>query len=382
MSAAYSPRPQANICIGSYVIWHIGTCGRGAGVPPYFKTMRRDHCRQVQSRITSKELFVSAMTTVQSSPTASLPERQRLRQFYRAMLEIRAFEQKLSDLFAAGVIGGTSHLCIGQEACAVGVVQALAPDDYIVSSHRGHGHVLARGLEPWRVFAELLGRRDGYCGGRGGSQHLCSMEHAVLGTNGITGGGLPIATGAAFALKTCGSNRIVTVFFGDGASNQGTFHESLNMAALWKLPVLFVCENNQYGMSTPLVKSTAGGSIAGRAGAYGMTGVCGDGMDVAAVWQNASELAAYIRAGNGPVLLELTTYRYCGHSRNDPRVYRSRDEEALWQQRDCLANAAVALAAAAVPEVELATIRQQAQAFIDAAAEQALASALAAAPSG
>ncbi len=250
------------------------------------------------------------------------------------MFLIRFFEQKLAEMFSKGELGGTSHFCIGQETCAVGVISAVRDTDYIVSNHRGHGHLLARGLDPARVFAELMGRRTGYCGGRGGSQHMCAMDHAFLGTNGITAGGIPIAAGAALALQMQKSDRIVLAFFGDGAVNQGTFHESLNLASLWKLPVVFVCENNQYGMSMSVRRSTACLPISKRAEAYSMPGVTTDGMDYLAVYRAAAEAAEHARSGQGPVLLELLTYRFCGHSKNDPLVYRTREEEAEWRQRD------------------------------------------------
>jgi pyruvate dehydrogenase E1 component alpha subunit len=293
---------------------------------------------------------------------------------YRRMLLIRFFEEKLSALFSENRIGGTSHFCIGQEACAVGVVAAARDSDYLVSNHRGHGHLLARGLEPMRVFAELMGRRAGFCRGRGGSQHLCAMERAFLGTNGITGGGIPIATGAALALKCQGSDRIVIAFFGDGATNQGTFHESLNMAALWKLPVLYVCENNLYGMSMPVAASTACLPIARRAASYSMPGVTCDGNDVFQVRGEAQALIESVRAGGGPALLELETYRFCGHSKNDPRAYRQREEEERWAQRDCLKVAAAALQqAAGVAATELQALTAAVKAEIEAAATQALA---------
>ncbi|OGV72825.1 MAG: hypothetical protein A3K19_28530 [Lentisphaerae bacterium RIFOXYB12_FULL_65_16] len=255
---------------------------------------------------------------------------------YHQMLLIRFFEEALSDLFTKNLVGGTAHFCIGQEACAVGVISAARPTDWIVSNHRGHGHLLARGVEPYRVMAELLGRRDGCCRGRGGSQHMSAMAQCFLGTNGITGGGLPIGTGAALALKYQNSDGIVLVFFGDGASNQGTFHESLNMASLWGLPVLYVCENNRYSMSLEVGKACARTPVSERASAYSMRGETCDGMDVLEVRRHASELIDHVRSGKGPALLELLTYRFCGHSKNDARVYRTREEEAQWAERDCL----------------------------------------------
>jgi len=296
----------------------------------------------------------------------------KLLDWYRRMLMIRRFEETLGELFAQNRIGGTSHFCIGQEACAVGVIGTALATDYIVSHHRGHGHALARGLEPVRVFAELMGRRTGYCGGRGGSQHMCAMDLCFLGTNGITGGGLPIATGAAFALKYRDANDIVLAFFGDGACNQGTFHESLNMASIWKLPVLYVCENNQYGMSTPVAAVSSVLPLTERAAAYGMTTATADGMDVCAVARAAEHLIEHVRAGNGPAFLELQTYRFCGHSKNDPRAYRTRQEEADWAERDCLLVTREHLVIQGTAAADIAAVDAEVAAEIAAAAAEAL----------
>ncbi len=304
----------------------------------------------------------------------SLPTKQYCR-MYQRMVEIRRFEETLGELFSANKVGGTSHFCIGQEACAVGVVWGLRSSDYLVSNHRGHGHLLARGLDPFRVFAELMGGVDGYCAGRGGSQHMCSMEDHFLGTNGITGGGLPVGVGAAAALKHRGEDALVAIFFGDGAANQGTFHESLNLASLWNLPVLFVCENNGYAMSMPVARTTAGGDVAGRAAGYGMTGRRVDGMDLEAVWRAAGEAAEAVRARARPQLLELTTYRHCGHSKNDPRVYRNGKEEAEWLALDCLVQAAESLRARGVADKEIGELEAAAAERIAAAAERAAESA-------
>ncbi len=292
---------------------------------------------------------------------------------FQRMLVIRYFEEALSELFTKNLLGGTSHFCIGQEACAVGVVSALRETDWLVSNHRGHGHLLARGLDPARVMGELLGKLTGYCGGRGGSQHMCSMADHFLGTNGITGGGIPLGTGAALAIRYRQLADIVVVFFGDGASNQGMFHESLNMAALWRLPVLYVCENNGYGMSNPVRSSTAGVGIAERAAAYGLRGERRDGMDVVQIRDAAGELADYVRQGNGPAVLELTTYRHCGHSKNDPRVYRTPAEENDWQACDCLLQAAAHLTALGLSAAAIDAQRQEARQLIDAAVRAAMA---------
>ena len=292
---------------------------------------------------------------------------------FRRMLLIREFEEVLGGLFTKNLLGGTSHFCIGQEACSVGVVGAARETDWLVSNHRGHGHLLARGLDPFRVMSELMGRETGYCGGRGGSQHMCAMDLCFLGTNGITGGGIPIGTGAAWALKYRELDDIAIVFFGDGASNQGTFHESLNMASLWKLPVLFVCENNGYGMSNPTAQSVATTKVADRAAAYSMPGTTVDGMDVVTVLEATATMAERVRAGGGPALLELMTYRFCGHSKNDPRVYRTREEERDWGERDCLAVTAGMLGERGLDAAAIQELRDAVVAEMEDVVERALA---------
>ena len=252
----------------------------------------------------------------------------------RPMLLIRRFEEKLDDLFSSGVIKGTSHLYAGQEAVAVGVCAALNPDDLMTSTHRGHGHFLAKGGDTHALMAELWGKATGPSKGRGGSQHVADYAIGFLGSNGITAGGIPIATGAALAAQMQKSGQIVVCFFGEGGANQGTFHESLNMAAIWKLPVIFVCENNQYAMSTPFDEGTAGGDIAGRAAAYGMHGETVDGTDFFIVRDAIARLAERARNGEGPSLVEARVYRYYGHSKSDKCDYRTREEEAEWRLKD------------------------------------------------
>ena len=253
---------------------------------------------------------------------------------YRNLVLIRRFEERVQALFADGKIAGTCHLCIGQEAVAVGVANALGPGDQVVSCHRGHGHLLAMGGEPARLLGELMGKETGYCRGRGGSQHMSVPAIGFLGTNGITGGGIPIATGAALSAKMKGTGSAVVCFFGDGATSQGTFHESLNMASLWGLPILYVCENNGYAMSAPVAKTVAGGDLLKRAAAYAIRTERVDGMDVHAVEASASSLLKHTREGSGPAFLEAVTYRYCGHSKSDRLVYRTREEEAAWKEHD------------------------------------------------
>jgi len=260
-------------------------------------------------------------------------EKQVLVHWYRTMLLIRRFEERIEKLFAEGIVRGTSHLSIGQEAVAAGVCAAIRPDDYIVSTHRGHGHFLAKDGDPKLALAEIFGKRPGYSGGRGGSQHMACFELGFLGSNGITGGGIPIAVGAALALQYQKRPQIVVSFFGEGATNQGTFHEALNLAAIWRLPVIFVCENNSYAMSTPFREAFAIDHIEERAPAYGIPGTILDGNDFFEVRDAIGDIAEYTRQGNGPSLVECKTYRLCGHSRGDPRIYRDRAEEKDWAAR-------------------------------------------------
>jgi TPP-dependent pyruvate/acetoin dehydrogenase alpha subunit len=255
-------------------------------------------------------------------------------QYLRDMKRIRAFEERIDQLFVQARIHGTTHLCIGQEAVPVGACAAIEPTDLASGSHRGHGHAIAKGLSTNRLMAELMGRRDGYCGGRGGTQHVACLEAGFLGTNGITGGGIPIATGAGLSAKLRGTGQVVLSFFGDGASNQGTFHESLNMAAVWTLPVIYVCENNHYAMSTHVQEATAVPQVALRAAAYAMPGATVDGNDVLAVRDAVARAVERARSGDGPSLVECVTYRHRGHSKSDTCDYRTREEEDAWQQQD------------------------------------------------
>lgn len=292
--------------------------------------------------------------------------------YYRKMLTIRYCEEQIGLLFARNLTMGTAHLSIGQEACAVGVLAAARPDDYVVSTHRGHGHLLAKGASPARLLAEICGRATGFCRGKGGSQHIAVSEINFLGTNGITGGGLPIATGAALSVKIRGTDQVVICFFGDGAANQGTFHESLNMAAVWKLPIVYVCENNGYAMYTPSAAVTSVPDIAVRATAYGILGIKADGMDLLTVKEVAAEAIGRARRGLGPALLELKTYRLCGHSKSDAGKYRPKEEVARWAARDPLVTWRKKLLDDGVPEAELARIEAEVKAEVEAATEFAL----------
>jgi pyruvate dehydrogenase E1 component alpha subunit len=250
------------------------------------------------------------------------------------MLVIRLFERKVEALFTEGHIKGTAHPAIGQEAVAVGVAAALRKGDYVTSTHRGHGHCIAVGGDPSRIMAELFGKATGYSGGRGGSQVMADFKVGFLGANGITGGSIALATGAALALRQQARDGVVACFFGDGAVNQGSFHESLNMAAIWKLPVLYICENNRFAMSMRVNDSVVVEDLSARAAGYGLPGVSVDGNDLFAVHAAAHEACRRARDGGGPTLIECKTYRLSGHSRGDPRVYRTREEEREWGRRE------------------------------------------------
>jgi acetoin:2,6-dichlorophenolindophenol oxidoreductase subunit alpha len=288
------------------------------------------------------------------------------------MWRIRRFEEAVDDLFARGLMHGTMHLSIGQEASATGVCLALRERDAITSTHRGHGHCIAQGADLTRMMAELLAKENGYCRGRGGSMHIADVATGNLGANGIVGGGIPIATGAALAYRIRGEDRVVASFFGDGATNEGAFHEGLNLAAIWQLPVVFVCENNKYGMSFSTELSMAVERVADRAAAYGMPGVTVDGNDLDAVHAAAVAAVARARAGEGPTLIEAVTYRWKGHSKSDKNLYRTREEIAEWRERDPIAaREARVLAGGVLAEAEIAAVREEATAQVKAAVREA-----------
>ncbi len=257
---------------------------------------------------------------------------------HRRMVRIRLFEEAAGKLMEDGKVPGALHLYVGQEAVASGVMVHLTNKDQVTSTHRGHGHLIAKGGQFDKMFAELYGKSTGYCKGKGGSMHICDLELGMLGANGIVGGGPPIAMGAGFSAKFRKTNDVAVTFFGDGASNEGAFHEAANMAALFKLPVVFVCENNGYGEYTAQSNHQAIVDVADRAPGYGMPGVIVDGMDAIAVYEAAGEAVARARAGQGPTLLECKTYRYYDHVgvRGMGLKYRSDEEVALWQERDCI----------------------------------------------
>ena len=270
----------------------------------------------------------------------------------RRMHRIRRFEEAAEESYIRGLSYGTMHLSIGQEATAVGVCAPLADADFITSTHRGHGHCIAKGAELTPMFAEFLGREGGYCKGRGGSMHIADPARGNLGANGIVGGGLPIAVGAALSAKKRRTGAVAVAFFGDGANNEGAFHEALNIASIWKLPVVFVCENNQYAMSTAISRSTSVDNVADRAVAYGMPGVVVDGNHFAAVAEASFAATDRARAGEGPTLIEAKTYRTRGHSRSDRNRYRAREEIEAWKARDPIAMFATEIVALGIGSPE------------------------------
>jgi pyruvate dehydrogenase E1 component alpha subunit len=300
---------------------------------------------------------------------------EKLLHLYRQMLLVREFELRAIAERRAGLIPGFIHSCVGQEATAAGACAALGPDDVITSTHRGHGHLVAKGGEPKYMMAELAARTDGYCGGKGGSLHMTDFNLGILGANGIVGGGIPIAVGAGLTFQQKREPRVALSFFGDGATNEGSFHEALNLAGLWKLPVIFFCENNLYGEGTPQAKQAPVADLAIRASSYAMPGVTVDGNDVLAVYEATQAAADRARAGDGPTLIEGKTYRQRGHYEGDPMVYRSKAEMDEWKGRDpVIAFRARLLTEAGIPEAEIIAVEQAVQAALDEAVAFAAAS--------
>jgi acetoin:2,6-dichlorophenolindophenol oxidoreductase subunit alpha len=257
--------------------------------------------------------------------------------YYKKMLELRLFELKVQELYRNGRLPGFVHLYVGEEAVAVGVCSNLEDKDLVFSTHRGHGHALAKGVPAEVVLAELWGKVTGCSGGRGGSMHMYAPEYGFMGTNGIVGAPIPLATGAALSAKVRKKGQVVVCFFGDGAVNSGSFHEAVNLGAVWDLPVVYVCENNLYATEMAFLRATKNTSVASRASAYGMLGIAVDGQDVVAVHEAARSAVLRAREGGGPTLIECKTYRYVGHHEGDPGMdYRTRDEVQYWKQRDPL----------------------------------------------
>jgi acetoin:2,6-dichlorophenolindophenol oxidoreductase subunit alpha len=291
---------------------------------------------------------------------------------FERMAVIRATEKAAYDLFMSGLVKGTTHLAAGHEAVAVGASAALRPDDYVFATYRGHHHAIARGATPEACLAELMSRATGLCGAKGGSMHLTVAEGNMLGSYAIVGSHLPIACGAAWSAKLRGSGQVAVAFFGDGATNIGAFHEALNLAAVWKLPALFVCENNLYMEYTPIASVTAVAQpAADRAPAYGLPAEVIDGNDVVAVWEATARAVERARAGNGPTIIEALTYRQYGHSRADPGKYRPQEEVDEWLKRDPLILLADRLRGDGVAEEALQERRDRAQKVVEAAVEAA-----------
>jgi len=251
----------------------------------------------------------------------------------KKMLQIRYFEEQLDQFYMMGEVHGTGHLYIGMEAVAVGAISALKKEDVITSTHRGHGHCIAKDADLKLMMAELLGKVTGYSKGKGGSMHIADISLGNLGANGIVGGGIPIATGAALAIKKMKKDQVVLCFFGDGATNQGVFHESINMASIWNLPVIYIIENNKYGMGFPVEKAVNIDKLSKRACAYGIAGITIDGNDVVGVYQTTQKLIKKMRKDSIPVILECMTYRWKGHSKMDAERYRTKEEVASWKKK-------------------------------------------------
>jgi pyruvate dehydrogenase E1 component alpha subunit len=293
-------------------------------------------------------------------------------EMYRMMTRARLFEQRVHDLFLQGLVKGTSHLALGQEAVAAGVAAALRPNDLVYCTYRGHVHTLLRGAPMTALMAELLGRATGICGGKGGSMHLTDVSVGAMGSYAIVGAHMPIAAGAAWAAQERGTGQVVVCFFGDGTTNIGTFHEALNFAVVWQLPVVFVCENNLYMEYTPIRSVTAvENPAADRAGAYGLESILADGNDADEMHEIAVRCVEKARRGDGPSLVEAKTYRHTGHSRADPGKYRPDDEVAAWLARDPIPTLRDRLLASGTDEAELAGIDEEAKELVDRATTEA-----------
>lgn len=261
-------------------------------------------------------------------------KKQLAKNFYTSMYRIRRFEEEVFEFYKRGLMPGLAHLYLGEEAIAAGACEAVGANDYIGSTHRGHGHLVARGADTKRMMAEILGKGTGYSKGKGGSMHIMAMDKGILGANGIVGGEIPIATGSAYASLYNGTDEVTVCFFGDSASNEGTFHESVNMAAAWNLPIVYVVENNLYGISVDIRRVTKEYHIAKRAAGYGIEGVTIDGNDVFRVYEEAKKAVDKARNGGGPTIIECMTYRWQGHHVGDPGLYRPDEEVAEWKERE------------------------------------------------
>jgi pyruvate dehydrogenase E1 component alpha subunit len=295
------------------------------------------------------------MTEIASDPTQA-------REVLSTMWKIRRFEEGVDDLFGRGLMHGTMHLSIGQEAVPTAACLALNRDDYITSTHRGHGHCIAKGADLEKMMAELLAKETGYCRGRGGSMHIADTTTGNLGANGIVAGGVPIAAGAALSAQMRGTSQVAVCFHGDGAMGEGAWHEGVILAAMWDLPVIFICENNKYGMSMNSEEAFRLEQLSDRAKGYGIPGYTVDGNDVQAVFEVVNEAVKRARAGNGPTFIEAKTYRWKGHSKSDKNLYRTREEIAEWRERDpILAFEQQALAAGSLTSQDIEQVRNEAR---------------------
>lgn len=294
-------------------------------------------------------------------------------QMYEKMVQIRYFEEAVFDSLQKGYIHGTTHLCIGQEAVAVGASMATKTGDKFTSTHRGHGHSIAFGASMNKMMAEMFGKVTGYCKGKGGSMHIADVESGNLGANGIVGGSIPIAVGAALTAKMKQTDDVTICFFGDGATNEGSFHESLNLAAIWNVPVIFICENNEYGMSTNITDVIAIDQLSKRAESYGFPGVTIDGNDVLLMYETVKKAVDRARNGHGPTLIEAKTYRYAGHSKSDQQLYRTKEEVAERKKSDPIDRfEQLLLDEFIIKETDITTIKQSVRQQIGDAVEFAL----------
>lgn len=287
-------------------------------------------------------------------------KKQKAREFYTIMLRTRRFEEEVFEFYKRGLMPGLAHLYLGEEAVAAGVCGALEERDFIGSTHRGHGHLVSRGADLNKMMAEILGKETGYSKGKGGSMHIMAMDKGILGANGIVGGEIPIATGSAYASLYKGSDEVTVCFFGDSGANEGTFHESINMAAAWDLPIVFVVENNLYGISVDIRRVTKEHHIAKRAAGYGIEGVTIDGNDVFKVYETAKKAVDKARNGGGPTLIECMTYRWQGHHVGDPGVYRPEEEVAEWKAKEPISQLE-ALALLSQEEIEAIKVSVEAE---------------------
>ncbi|HVW16659.1 MAG TPA: thiamine pyrophosphate-dependent dehydrogenase E1 component subunit alpha [Solirubrobacteraceae bacterium] len=309
--------------------------------------------------------------TAGSRLAADVPVETQL-EWLRTMQEIRSFEDECHMMFARGLVRGSTHLCQGQEAVEVGACSALRTTDTMACTYRGHGAVIAKGAPMDRAFGEILGKAEGLCAGKGGSMHLTDMTVGAIGSFAIIGGHLPIVLGTAFAEHYEGRDGVSVCFFGDGSTNIGAFHEALNLAAIWKLPAIFICENNLYGEYSPIANTTPIERLADRAASYGLEGIQIDGQDIGLVHDTVAEAVARARAGDGPVFIEALTYRYKGHSRSDPGLYRPEGELERWMERDPIVLHERALVAAGVDQARCDEIRAEARKNVDEALARAM----------